>query len=84
MTTSVNVSPKVEARALSVTVDYPAHFVALERTVGTQLLLPHPFASDDSDTWRAINKHPGVFPHQGIELRLHGGHPVGVLQRGLS
>jgi hypothetical protein len=74
--------PEIDTGSLSVAANNPTRFIPLERSVGAQLVFPYPFASNDTDAGRAMDKRPGVVVQQGIVLGLHGGHPVGVCECG--
>jgi hypothetical protein len=62
---------EVDAGALTEASDHPARLVALECTIGAQLVLEHPLASDDVGARRAQNELPSLVPLQSVKLFLH-------------
>jgi hypothetical protein len=69
---------QVDAGALAEALDHPARLVALECTIGVQLVLEHPLASDDVGAKRARNELPSLVPLQSIKLFLHSCTPLRI------
>ena len=69
---------EVDVGALTEASDHPSRLVALECTFGVQLVLEHPFASDDVGARRARNELPSTVPLQGLKLLLHRRKPLWI------
>jgi hypothetical protein len=69
---------EVDTGALTEASDHPARLVALECTIGAQLVLEHPLASDDVGARRAQNKLPSLVPLQSVKLFLHSCMPLRI------
>jgi hypothetical protein len=71
---------EVDAGALTEALDHPARLVALECTIGVQLVLEHPLASDDVGARKARNELPSLVPLQSIKPFLHSRTPLRIAQ----
>jgi hypothetical protein len=73
---------EVNPRSLLEATHHPLSLMMLEGAVRVKLVLEHPFARDDVDTWRMRHKGPSLVGLQSVELKLHHGAPVRVLKCG--
>jgi hypothetical protein len=69
---------EVDVGALTEASDHPARLLALDCTIGAQLVLEHPLASDDVGARRAWNELPSLVPLQSIKLFLHSCTPLQI------
>lgn len=69
---------EVDAGALTEAADNLARLVALECTIGAQLVLEHPFAGDDVGARRTRNELPSLVPLQSLKLLLHSRMPLRI------
>jgi hypothetical protein len=69
---------EVDDGALTEASDHLACLVVLECTIRAQLVLEHPFASDDIGARRARNELPSLVPLQGLKLLLHSCTPLWI------
>ena len=71
---------EVDARSLSEPAKDPTRFVALEGSVGVELVFENPLAGDDVGVGRTRNKSPSVVGGEGLELILHRLTPQGIIE----
>jgi hypothetical protein len=69
---------EVDTGALREASDHPVPLVALECTIGAQLVLEHPLASDDVGAGRTRNELPSLVPLQSVKLFLHSRTPMRI------
>lgn len=69
---------EVNAGTLSETAKDPASLVPVEGTVGLELVLEEPLASDDVGAAWPRNEVPGAVGEKGVELILHCSPPIWV------
>jgi hypothetical protein len=72
----------VEANALLLreTVKHPACFVAVEGSIGLQLVATEPLARDDVGVLRRRHEIPSVVAEESMILLGHSLEPVGILE----
>jgi hypothetical protein len=71
---------EVDAGALVITTHNPAGLAPFESAVGIQLVLEHPFTSEDSGAWWPWNETPSAIAHKSIKLVLHSPVPIVVAE----
>jgi hypothetical protein len=69
---------EVDAGALTKASDHPARLVALECTIGAQLVLEYLLASDDVGARRARNELPSLVSLQSVKIFLHSRTPLRI------
>lgn len=72
----------VDTRALCESTDNPPCLVPIETAVILVLDLEDPLAIDNVRAGRTRNKCPRLVGEKGVILRLHGGAPIGIAERG--
>jgi hypothetical protein len=71
---------EVHANALCEATDHPSRLVLVEAAVWPELVLKHPLAGHEVDTWRPRHKSLGLVHYEGVVLKLHCSVSVGICQ----
>jgi hypothetical protein len=70
----------VEVLLLGETMKHLACFVAIEGSIGLQLVVKDPLVGDDVRVPRRRNKVPSVIAEESVEIRDHSIEPIGILE----